>query len=102
VTETTGGGPGAPMEPPFRDRSDAPIVYFDLIAANGIMNGAVQIELAGRNLIPTVNGGVRVELVTTGRLRCSPAAAQNLILALQGSLKMLDQAQEGAAAPKLN
>ena len=102
MTETTGGGAIRQQQPIFRDRSDAPIVYFDVAVANGVMNGAVQIELAGRNLIPTADGGVRLEMATTGRLRCSPTAAQTLIAALQNSLQMLEQAQEGATAPKLN
>jgi hypothetical protein len=46
MAEPTGGGSSSP--PPYEERFGAPIVYFDLVAANGLMNGAVEIELAHR------------------------------------------------------
>jgi hypothetical protein len=89
--------------PPYEDVSSAPTVYFDVVACNGIMNGTIQIELAQRILTPSQDGGVGIKFATSGRLRCSPAAAQQLIVSLQNSLKMLEQPQqESAAASKLN
>jgi hypothetical protein len=82
----------------------APFVYFDIIGAHGIMNGAIQIELASRILIARPDGGVEIKFITSGRLRCSPTAATNLRAAIDGSLKMLEQPQQGpaATASKLN
>jgi hypothetical protein len=94
----------APIAPPYEDVPSASVVYFDGVAANGIMNGAIQIELAQRILVPVASTGVvNVKFATSGRLRCSPAAAQALISALQNSLLMLEQPQQpAAAASKLN
>ncbi len=58
----------------FRDSGTAPIVYFDAVSAHGVLNGAIQIELVSRILVPLADGGVRLEFLTSGRLRCSPAA----------------------------
>jgi hypothetical protein len=68
------------------------------------MNGAIQIELAGRILTPMPDGGVQLAFMTTGRLRCSPAAAAFLRDALDKSIQMLTQPpQEPTVAPgKLN
>jgi hypothetical protein len=89
--------------PDYRSVDAAPIVYFDIVAANGVMNGAVQIELASRILPPTSDGGVHVEFLTTGRIRCSTAAAMALRNAIDGSLEMLKQPSEPTAVPgKLN
>lgn len=89
--------------PAYRDRPDAPVIYFDEVAANGILNGAVQIELCGRSIIPATDGhALQVEFVTTGRLRCSPAAARMLRQALDGALAMLDQPHEPAPTGAIN
>jgi hypothetical protein len=91
--------------PTFRDPDTAPIVYFDVAPTFGTMNGAVQIELATRVLVPVPDGSVRLEFVINGRLRCSPAAAASLREALDKSLEMLQQPQAApaaAAAGKLN
>jgi len=69
----------------------APIVYFDFVAANGMVAGAIEIELACRHLIPNRSGGVDVKLVTSARIRCSPAAAMTLKTAIDNSLAMLQQ-----------
>jgi hypothetical protein len=98
----TPGAPDAPV-PPYEDSSTAPFVYFDLVPTHGIMNGAIQIELAARVLLPKDGGGVLVKFVACGRLRCSPVAAGHLRDAIVGALKMLEQPQEGpTAASKLN
>jgi hypothetical protein len=93
-----------PLAPPYEDVSSAPVVYFDIVACNGICSGAVQIELAQRILVPVMGTNeVLVKFATSGRIRCSPTAARFLIAALEGTLKMLEQPQEQAAsASKLN
>jgi hypothetical protein len=94
---------GAPAAPPYHERPDAPVVYFDLIAAHGIMNGAIQIELACRVLTPGDGTDVTIGFTPSGRLRCSPVAARGLREAIDAALKMLEQPQEApTAASKLN
>jgi hypothetical protein len=68
------------------------------------MNGAIQIELASRVLIPTPDGKVTPEFICTGHLRCSPAAAMLLREALDKALQMLQQPmqQQAVATGKLN
>ena len=85
------------------DDSNAPFIYFDIVPTHGTFNGAVQVELASRILIPTSDGGVDVKFVMTGHLRCSGTTALYLRDALSAALKMLEQPQSGpAAASKLN
>jgi hypothetical protein len=88
--------------PPYEDNSTAPLVYFDLVPAHGTMNGAVQIELASRILAPA-EGVVAIKFMTTGRLRCTPAAAKFLRDAIDAALKMQELPQEiQTAAARLN
>jgi len=75
----------------------APTVYFDATAAHGVMNGAVQVELAARTLIPTPDGAVKAKFISSGRLRCSPVAARQLRDSLDLALKMLEQSEQGRA-----
>ena len=97
-----------PPVPPFRDIPTAPFVYFDLAAAYGVLAGAIEIELAARTLIPSEDGATKAEIVTTARLRCSPAAAASLGDALTKALEMLRDLQQqsgpsaAGAASKLN
>jgi hypothetical protein len=89
--------------PPYTNPDSTPFVYFDIVPAHGVMNGAIQLELAARVLTPTQDGEVRVEFFSTGHLRCSPTAAKFLRDTLDNALKMMDQAQESpVAASKLN
>jgi hypothetical protein len=69
--------PGNPdtVTTPYEDCSTAPFVYFDIVPTHGIMNGAIQIELASRILAPG-DGAVVIKFLTSGRLRCSPSAAR--------------------------
>ena len=76
----------------------APLVYFDIVAAYGVMHGAVEVELATRILVPKTDGATEVKFLSTGRLRCSPTAATNLRNALDAALKMLEQPQANAVA----
>jgi hypothetical protein len=88
--------------PPYEDSSAAPFVYFDIVPTHGVMNGAIQIELASRVLTPA-DGLVAIKFLATGRLRCSPAAAKQLRDAIDVSLKMLELPQEvQTAASSLN
>ena len=76
----------------------APLVYFDIVAAYGVMHGAVEVELATRALVPKADGATEVKFLSSGRLRCSPTAAANLRNALDAALKMLEQPQPNAVA----
>ena len=82
----------------------APLVYFDIVGAYGIMHGTVEIELATRILVPAPKGLTDVKFLSSGRLRCSPAAATHLRNALDAALKMLEQPQQPdpVAASKMN
>lgn len=88
--------------PPFEDTANAPFIYFDISPAYGILNGAVQVELASRILIPDASGPIEIRYRTSGHLRCSPTAAALLRDTLDAALKMLEQPQQGQAAAKLN
>jgi hypothetical protein len=78
----------------------APFIYFDGITAFGTQNGAIQIELAARTMVPAPDGvNIQNEFVATAHLRCSPAAAANLREALEKALEMLNQAMQGQQQP---
>src|SRR4051812_17002297 len=80
-----------------------PFIYLDGASCHGMLNGAIQIELVARILLPRQDGGVDVKVVPTARLRCSPTAAKSLRLSIDEALKMIDQPQQPtAAASKLN
>jgi hypothetical protein len=72
---TESGSNSAP-NPEYEKRFDAPVVYFDLVAANGLMNGAIEIELAYRVLTPGAgtgcNGKIRYQRPTAVQPPCSP------------------------------
>jgi hypothetical protein len=98
-----------PAKPPDLIYEDtgaaAPLVYFDIVGAYGTMNGAVEVELATRILVPKPDGSTEVKFISSGRLRCSANAATNLRNGLDAALKMLEQPQTTAtaiAAGKLN
>ena len=82
----------------------APLIYFDIIGAYGTMNGSIELELATRILVPKPDGTTEVRFLSTGRLRCSPAAAVNLRNGLDAALKMLEQSQQPnpAAVSRMN
>ena len=88
----------------YENVDTAPIVYFDIAPAHGVIGGAVQIELAARILNAVSDGSVETKFITSGRLRCSPTAAMNLRNAIDASLRMiLEQPQQTpAATAKLN
>ena len=83
----------------------APLVYFDIVGAYGTMNGSIEIELATRILVPRTDGSTEVKFISSGRLRCTQAAAVNLRNGLDAALKMLEQPAANmavVAAGKLN
>ena len=83
----------------------APLVYFDIVGAYGVMNGAVEIELATRILVPKTDGSTEVKFLSPARLRCSANAAVNLRNGIDAALKMMEQPQAhpvAIAAGKLN
>jgi hypothetical protein len=88
---------------PYQSVPTAPIVYFDQVPAHGTVGGAIEVDLAIRALNAIADGSVDIAMITSGRLRCSPGAAKQLIDALTSALKMFErQLQEPAAASKLN
>ena len=95
--------PDASEAPAYENVSTVPYTYFDRVAAHGVMNGAIQLELASRILIPLPDGGVEIKFATSGRLRCSPAAAIALRDAVNAALKMHEETlQAPANNSKLN
>ena len=100
--------PGSDPESPILEYEDiptTPMIYFDTPVAQGVTNGAIHIELAGRIMIPTPNSrGVTFKVVTTARLRCSPTAAAMLRKSIDEALKLAQQPATTAAgaAPTLN
>lgn len=85
----------------------APLIYFDILAAYGVMQGTVEIELATRILVPQPDGTTTVKFLSSGRLRCSATAASNLRNGLDAALKMLEQQTQAnqanpVAASKMN
>jgi len=82
----------------YANGSTAPFIYFDGVVCHGALNGVVEIELAARIMIPTPNGGVEIKFVPTGRLRCSPAAAENLRLSIEIAVKMAQEAKQQLTA----
>jgi hypothetical protein len=82
----------------------APIINFDVVPASGYLAGMIQIELAGRILLPLTEGRLDAHLIEVGRLRCSPHAATLLKEALETVLSKIDRPQSPpmAAAAKAN
>ena len=65
--------PAKPSDLIYEDTgAAAPLVYFDIVGAYGTMNGAVEVELATRILVPKPDGSTEVKFISSGRLRCSP------------------------------
>jgi hypothetical protein len=98
--------PAKPSDLIYEDTGPAaPLIYFDIVGAYGTMNGAVEIELATRILVPKPDGSTEVKFISSGRIRCSATAAANLRNGIDAALKMLEQPQgnmAAIAAEKLN
>jgi hypothetical protein len=78
----------APM-PMLKNAGAAPLIYFDSIPVFGAFAGHVELELAARMLLPKPDGSVMVDMACTAHLRCSPAAAMQMIEALTKAVDML-------------
>jgi len=76
------------------------IVYFDGCTTFGKAGGTIQVELQANLLDPKPDGSVEVRSEVTGRLRCSNAAALQLIEALKGALELAGSPPAGAAPVK--
>jgi hypothetical protein len=88
--------PAKPSDLIYEDTgAAAPLVYFDIVGAYGTMNGAVEVELATRILVPKPG---RIDRGQNPLLRCSTNAATNLRNGLVAALKMLEQPQGSTAA----
>ncbi|GIL01248.1 MAG: hypothetical protein BroJett030_11470 [Alphaproteobacteria bacterium] len=85
---------------PHVSSDSAPVIYFDIAPVWGVLHGSVQIELAMRRLTHGSNADTIVEWLSTGHIRCSPAAAVSLREAIDKALAMLqhpEQSSSGAA-----
>lgn len=91
--------PGASPAPLIKNSAAAPFIHFDNVPVMGTYQGNIEVELAGRTLMPKPDGSVFAELNCTGHLRCSPTAAQMLIEALEKALEM--HARQAADAIKV-
>jgi hypothetical protein len=89
--DTPATSPGVTVSTGSAER--APFIYFDGVSCFGHHNGAIQIELAANLLMP-LGPSVRVDVIQTGHLRCTPAAAIALREALDKALAMLQQGQQ--------
>jgi len=76
----------------------APFVYFDGVATFGIHNGAIQIELAANTILPE-GKGVKIDVMITAHLRCSPVAVIGLRDTIDKALALLEQGQQQVAQP---
>ncbi|MEX0303667.1 MAG: hypothetical protein AB3N24_14710 [Leisingera sp.] len=68
------------------------IVYFDGCTTFGKAGGTIQVELQANLLEPMPDGSVEVRSEVTGRLRCSSAAALQLIEALKRAVDLANSA----------
>src|SRR6266446_5276027 len=75
----------------------APFIYFDGVPTYGVNAGAIQLELAANVLLPD-GKGVKIDVVITAHLRCSPVAAVALREAINQALA-IQQGQQQIAAP---
>ena len=69
--------PAKPSDLIYEDTgAAAPLVYFDIVGAYGTMNGAVEVELATRILVPKPDGATEVKFLSYGRSTASIAAGK--------------------------
>ena len=58
--------PAKPSDLTYEDTgAAAPLVYFDIVGAYGTMNGAVEVELATRILVPKPDGSTEVKFLSS-------------------------------------
>lgn len=75
---------------------NAPFIYFDGAVTFGMLNGAMQIELAAATIVPAADGQTKTVHVVTAHLRCSPNAAISLKNAIDSAF-LLGAPTEGKA-----
>lgn len=68
--------------------SRAPFIYFDGVMSHGTLHGAIQVDLGARVIHTAEGEPPRATAEAVARLRCSPAAAEDLIRNLQAALDM--------------
>src|SRR6202030_4853448 len=90
------GKPVSGLPPLLKNAATAPFVYFDSVPLLGTFSGNIEIELAGRMLMPKSDGSVVADMACTAHLRCSPNAAVLLVDALTKALDMHSKHQEQA------
>lgn len=88
--------------PLLKNAAAAPLIYFDNVPVYGAFSGNIEIELAGRMLMPRADGAVVAEMACTAHLRCSPNAAVILIEALTKALEMHTRQQAQQSQPPLS
>jgi hypothetical protein len=77
--------------PMLKNAASAPVIYFDNVPAMGGFGGNVEIELAGRLLMPGRDGvSVTIDMGCVAHLRCSRDAAAMLRDSITKVLEMLD------------
>jgi len=88
----------------YENVDTAPIVYFDIAPAHGVIGGAVQIELAVRILNAVSDGSVETSSSRADGFDVVPLLPWNLRNAVDASLRMiLEQPQQApAATAKMN
>jgi hypothetical protein len=94
-------GPTRSAIPPYRNVSTAPFVYFDFVAAYGVANGVIEIELTARCLIPGEEAPT-TESVPVARLRCSTTAIRSLEYTITKVMELLKDAQKRGGPPILS
>ena len=88
------GKPTSAPAPLLKNAAAAPFVYFDNVPVYGCFAGHLELELCARLLMPKPDGTVAADMACVAHLRCSPAAASQLIDALTKALDMLSKQQE--------
>ena len=92
--------PKTPKGAVLEDVESAPFIAFDIAPPYGTLSGALQIELAARVIEVLENGSTSTALRCVAHLRCTPAAAQSLLAAIDGALKLASQNQINPVAAK--
>ncbi len=72
----------------LKNAAAAPTLFFDGAPVFGVLNGIVEIELASSHLVPHVDGNVTRDIACVAHLRCSIAAAESLVDAIDKALGM--------------
>jgi hypothetical protein len=90
--------------PLMKNATAAPFVYFDNVPSCGIQpGGMIEVELAGRIIMPQAEGQATVDMVCVAHLRCTAPAAMALQEAVGRAVQMLQQEmQDRMAAQQQN